>query len=62
MDAGYTVELDVWDWAVGRNFVTAISDALEPCDRVVALLHGVFRPVPVHHRGMVARLCAEVGT
>lgn len=20
-DAGYTVELDVWDWAVGRNFM-----------------------------------------
>jgi hypothetical protein len=28
-EAGYTVELDVWDWAAGRNFVTAISDALE---------------------------------
>jgi two-component SAPR family response regulator len=38
VDAGYTVELDVWDWAVGRNFVTTISDALERCDRVVALL------------------------
>ena len=36
-DASYTVELDVWDWAAGRNFVTAISDALERCDRVVAL-------------------------
>jgi len=27
----------VWDWAAGRNFVTAISDALKRCDRVVAL-------------------------
>ncbi|MGH3159847.1 MAG: FxSxx-COOH system tetratricopeptide repeat protein, partial [Streptosporangiaceae bacterium] len=36
-EAGYTVELDVWDWAAGRNFVTAMSDALERCDRVVAL-------------------------
>ena len=36
-DAGYTVELDVWDWAAGRNFVTALSDALDPCDRVVAM-------------------------
>ena len=35
--AGYTVELDVWDWAAGRNFVTAMSDALERCHRVVAL-------------------------
>jgi hypothetical protein len=24
-DAGYSVELDVWDWAAGQNFVTAIS-------------------------------------
>ena len=37
MDAGYTVELDVWDWAAGQNFVTAMSDALERADRVVAL-------------------------
>ena len=36
-DAGYTVELDVWDWAAGRNFITAMSTALERCDRVVAL-------------------------
>ena len=36
-EAGYTVELDVWDWAAGRNFVTAMSDALDRCDRVVAL-------------------------
>ena len=31
--AGYTIELDVWDWAVGQNFVTAMSDALGRCDR-----------------------------
>ena len=36
-EAGYTVELDVWDWAAGRNFVTAMSDALGKCDRVIAL-------------------------
>ena len=36
-DAGYTVELDAWDWAVGQNFVLAISDALARCDRVLAL-------------------------
>jgi len=36
-EAGYTVELDVWDWAAGRNFVTAMGDALGRCDRVVAL-------------------------
>ena len=35
--AGYTVELDVWDWAAGQNFIAAISDALDRCDRVVTL-------------------------
>jgi len=41
-DAGYSVELDVWDWAVGRNFVTAMSAALERCDRVVALFSAAY--------------------
>jgi len=36
-EAGYQVELDVWDWAAGDNFVKAMSDALDRCDRVVAL-------------------------
>jgi tetratricopeptide (TPR) repeat protein len=36
-DHGYTVELDKWDWVPGRNFIVAISDALERCERVVAL-------------------------
>jgi hypothetical protein len=40
--AGYTVELDVWDWAAGRNFVTAMSDALGRCDRVVALFSAAY--------------------
>ncbi len=38
IDAGYSVELDVWDWAAGRNFVTAMSEALARADRVVAAL------------------------
>ena len=41
-DAGYTVELDVWDWAAGRNFVLAMSDALDRCDRVVALFSAAY--------------------
>ena len=36
--AGYSVELDAWDWRVGRNFVTAMSDALDRCNRVLALV------------------------
>jgi TIR domain/Tetratricopeptide repeat/NB-ARC domain len=41
-DAGYTVVLDVWDWAAGQNFMTAISDALDRCDRVVALFSAAY--------------------
>ena len=41
-EAGYKVELDVWDWAAGQNFVTAMSDALERCDRVVALFSAAY--------------------
>jgi len=41
-DAGYTVELDVWDWAAGQNFVTAMSDALARADRVVALFSAAY--------------------
>ena len=40
--AGYSVELDVWDWAAGRNFVTAMSDALDRCDRVLALFSSAY--------------------
>src|SRR3984885_308220 len=36
-DAGYAVELDVWDWAAGQNFVTLMSEALARADRVIAL-------------------------
>jgi hypothetical protein len=35
--SGYTVELDVWDWAAGDNFVVRTSDALIRADRVLAL-------------------------
>ena len=41
-DAGYTVELDVWDWATGQNFMLAMSDALARCDRVVALFSAAY--------------------
>ena len=42
IDAGYTVELDVWDWAAGRNFVTAMSEALARADRAVALFSAAY--------------------
>ena len=42
IDAGFTVELDVWDWGAGRNVVLAMSDALARCDRVVALFSAAY--------------------
>jgi hypothetical protein len=41
-DAGYTVELAVWDWAAGQNAVLAMSDALARCDRVLALFSAAY--------------------
>jgi tetratricopeptide (TPR) repeat protein len=35
--AGYSVELDLWDWEAGENFVEKMRDALERADRMVAL-------------------------
>ncbi|MFC0529345.1 FxSxx-COOH system tetratricopeptide repeat protein [Phytohabitans kaempferiae] len=35
--AGYQVELDVWDWAAGDNFVRRMSEALDRADVVLSL-------------------------
>src|SRR3954447_26216463 len=35
--AGYTVELDVWDWAPGEDFVARMEAALESADRRLAV-------------------------
>jgi tetratricopeptide (TPR) repeat protein len=37
LKAGYTVELDAWDWAAGENFVARMHHAVDAADRVVAL-------------------------
>jgi hypothetical protein len=34
---GYSVELGVWAGAAGDSFITAVCDALDRCDRAVAL-------------------------
>src|SRR4051795_10452209 len=34
---GYTVELDVWDWAPGEDFVARMEAALERADRLLAV-------------------------
>jgi hypothetical protein len=36
-EAGWTVELDVWDWAPGEDFVTRMSAALGRADRLLAV-------------------------
>jgi hypothetical protein len=35
--AGYSVELDVWDWAPGEDFMARMSAALEQADRLLAV-------------------------
>src|SRR3954452_53483 len=35
--AGYSVELDVWDWAPGQDFVARMEAALERADRLLAV-------------------------
>jgi len=37
VEAGYTVELNCWDWAVGENFVTRMHRAVNTANRVIAL-------------------------
>jgi hypothetical protein len=37
IEAGYTVVLDSWDWAVGENFVAKMHGAVDAAHRVVAL-------------------------
>jgi hypothetical protein len=36
-DAGFQVELDIWDWQAGDSFVHRMGDALDRADVVVAL-------------------------
>jgi TIR domain len=38
--AGYTVELDVWEWSAGIDFVAAMERALGRAARVVAVRFG----------------------
>src|SRR3954467_11014476 len=36
-EASYTVELDVWDWAPGEDFVARMQSALKRADRLLAV-------------------------
>jgi len=58
-EAGYTVELDVWDWAAGQDFIVNISAALEGCDRMLALWSAeYFNPARYTRREWSAVLAA----
>src|SRR3712207_3979757 len=35
--AGYSVELDVWDWVPGEDFVARMQEALQRADRLLAV-------------------------
>jgi tetratricopeptide (TPR) repeat protein len=37
-EAGYTVELDAWNWHAGESFVAHMSEAIARCECVIALL------------------------
>ncbi|HEY6797192.1 MAG TPA: FxSxx-COOH system tetratricopeptide repeat protein [Kineosporiaceae bacterium] len=37
IEAGYSVELDVWDWAPGQDYLTRMQQALDRADRLVAV-------------------------
>jgi hypothetical protein len=55
--AGYSVELDVWEWAPGDDFVAAMQDALARADRVVAVYTDAYFARPfaqAEHRGAFA--------
>ena len=38
VETGYTVELDVWDWAAEGRIVAKMRDALDGADRVMAFV------------------------
>jgi hypothetical protein len=46
INAGYTVELDVWEWAAGDDFVAAMQNALQRADRVLAIYSAAYFTKP----------------
>jgi hypothetical protein len=53
VEAGYTVELDSWDWAVGENFIARMHRAVEARKPGGgAVLQSVFRGRPLYLRGV----------
>ena len=45
-EAGYTVELDVWDWAPGEDVIARMAAALERADRLLAVCTEAYSTSP----------------
>ncbi len=63
--AGYTVELDVWAWAAGTNFVEAMRAALDRADRVLAVYTDAYFTRPFaqveHHGAFTTEITSRPG-
>jgi hypothetical protein len=59
--AGYTVELDYWDWQIGENFVEKMRDALDRADRMVALFSTAYFEPDRHTSAELAALLSDRG-
>ncbi|MFI7598427.1 FxSxx-COOH system tetratricopeptide repeat protein [Actinoplanes sp. NPDC049681] len=59
VEAGFTVELDYWDWEVGENFVEKMRDALQRADRMVALFSEAYFEPQRHTSPELAALLAD---
>ena len=53
--AGYTVELAVWDWAPGEDFVARMQQALERADRLLAVCTEAYFASPLRRWGGLCR-------
>ena len=60
-NAGYTIELDVWDWLPGDNIILAREDGLRRADRVVALCSAAYFGGGFPEQDWTAVMAAEHG-
>src|SRR5512143_3956149 len=60
-EAGYTVELDVWDWAPGQDFVARMEQALQRADRLLAVYTPAYFAAPYAERELQAAFTSEPG-
>jgi TIR domain/Tetratricopeptide repeat len=61
ISAGYTIELDVWDWLPGDNIILAREDALQRADRVLALCSAAYFGGGFPEQDWTAVIAAERG-